>query len=157
LSAQVTTELDVFARLRRAHSSLTRTLETRLLADHGLTISDYEALLHLSRAGEGRLRRVDLAELLLLTPSGVTRLLDGLQAHGLVDKATCTTDARVTYAVITNAGRQRLETAASAQADVLRDVLGATLGSEELETLATLLARLPGGAVGGEACLPPPE
>lgn len=156
LSAHVPTELDVFARLRRAYSSLTRALEARLLAEHGLTVSDYEALLHLSQAEHGRLRRVDLAELLVLTPSGVTRLLEGLDTAGLVAKATCSTDARVTYAVLTDAGRQRLEAAASAQADVLRELLGVSLGAGELETLAGLLARLPGGAVGGEACLPPP-
>lgn len=157
LSAQVTTELDVFARLRRAHSSLTRALEARLLTEHDLTVSDYEALLHLSRAEHGRLRRVDLAELLLLTPSGVTRLLEGLHAAGLVEKATCSTDARVTYAVLTDAGRDRLDVAATAQADVLRELLDAALDPGELETLAALLARLPGGAVGGEACLPPPD
>jgi len=77
-------------------------MNAELLAEHGLTINDFEALLHLSRAEEGRMRRVDLAEGLLLTASGVTRLLDGLEAAGYVERAACASDRRVVYAVITD-------------------------------------------------------
>ena len=62
-------------------------MSAQLVAEHGLTINDYEALLHLSRAEEGRMRRVDLAEQLILTASGVTRLLDGLERTGWVERA----------------------------------------------------------------------
>jgi DNA-binding MarR family transcriptional regulator len=145
----------VFARLLRAYGALRRALEMRLLADHGLTISDYETLLHLSREPEGRLRRVDLAERLLLTPSGITRLLEGLQRCGLVDKANCASDARVSYAVLTEAGRVRVEEAAAGVADALHDLLGTRLDPGQLELLGGLLARLPGGSDdAGEACLP---
>ncbi len=82
--------------LLRGHAALTRALNADLVADHGLTLNDYEVLLHLSRAPERKLRRVDLAEQVLLTASGITRLLDGLQASGYVDKAACSSDARVT-------------------------------------------------------------
>src|SRR5829696_7740147 len=77
LSRQAAPALDAWARLLRGHASVTRALSAELEAEHGLTINDYGALLLLSRADEGRLRRVDLAEELVLTASGVTRLLDG--------------------------------------------------------------------------------
>ena len=86
--------LDAWIRLLRGHAAATRELSAQLVAEHGLTINDYEALLHLSRADEGRMRRVDLAGNLLLTPSGVTRLLDGLEQAGLVERAACASDFR---------------------------------------------------------------
>src|SRR5207247_1066514 len=98
LSDQASPALDAWVRLLRGHSALTRMLSAELRATHELTINDYEALLLLSRAPERAMRRVDLAERLLLSPSGVTRLLDGLEACGLVTKGSCKTDARVTYA-----------------------------------------------------------
>src|SRR5258707_285625 len=99
----------VFSRLLRAHSTLSRELSARLITDHGLTINDYEALLHLSQAERQSMKRVELAERLTLTPSGVTRLLDGLERDGWVKKGTCESDARITYAVLTDEGRERLE------------------------------------------------
>ena len=66
----------------RAHSVLRRELEAEVLSPRGLTINDFETLFHLYRAEDKRLRRVDLVGLLMLTPSGVTRLLDGLQEGG---------------------------------------------------------------------------
>ena len=93
-----------FAALLRAHAAATRRLSAQLLADHGLTISDYEVLLRLARAPDRRLRRVDLAEEVLLTASGITRLLDGLEKTGYVVRGTCDTDRRVVYAVLTDEG-----------------------------------------------------
>ena len=86
-------------------------MSTQLEAEHGLTINGYEALLHLSRAEEGRMRRIDLAGELVLTASGVTRLLDGLEGVGLVERGSCETDRRVTYAILTEAGAARLREA----------------------------------------------
>jgi DNA-binding MarR family transcriptional regulator len=155
LRARTNPGLDVFARLLRAHASVTRALETRLLAEHGLTINDYETLLHLSREPEGRLRRVDLAKRLVLTPSGVTRLLDGLQAAGYVEKGTCDSDARVTYAVLTSEGTRKLEEAAACHIESVRELFGEHLDDEALTQLSELLGRLPGvGDYDGETCLP---
>jgi DNA-binding MarR family transcriptional regulator len=103
--------LDAWVRLLRGSAAATRALSADLQGEHGLTINDYEALLALSRAEEGAMRRVDLAGGLLLTASGVTRLLDGLERSGWVTKATCDSDARVTYAVLTEEGRVKLEEA----------------------------------------------
>ena len=71
----------------RAHAALNRELSARLLTDHGLSITDYSACSTLAARRRRAMRRVDLAEQLLLTPSGVTRLLDGLERDGWVTKA----------------------------------------------------------------------
>ena len=101
------------------------------------------------------MRRVDLAEQLLLTPSGVTRLLDGLERDGWVTKGSCSTDLRVTYAVLTDEGRDHLEAAGRSHVAQVRELIDDQFSAEELETLVELLGRLPGGAAGrGEACSP---
>lgn len=144
--------MTAFARLLRTLGTLRRELEARLVAEHGLTVSDYEALLALARSEDGRMRRVDLAERLSLTPSGVTRLLEGLERTGLVCKAHCPTDQRVTWAVVTDAGRRTLAEAADLHERTMRELLHGRLGPEELETLVELLGRLPGGDVDGSSC-----
>ena len=123
-----------------------REIEARLHAEHGLSANDFETLLHLSQAEDGAMRRIDLAERLRLTPSGVTRLLDGLEQAGLTDRGNCPTDARVTYSVITGEGRQTLRRAARTHAVACDEVIGAHLSPAELEELAALLGRLPGCA-----------
>jgi DNA-binding MarR family transcriptional regulator len=145
--------LEAWVRLLRGHASVTRAMSAQLEAEHGLTINDYEALLHLSRAEEGRMRRVDLAERLILTASGVTRLLDGLERAGLVERASCASDRRVTYAVLTAAGRDRLETASGSHIASVRTFFEERFSERELDQLAGLLGRLPGGAEAvGEDC-----
>ena len=132
-----------WVRLLRAHAAATRALNARLLHEHGLTVNDYEALLLLADAEEHSLRRTDLARSLELTASGVTRLLDGLETAGLVAKATCARDARVSYAVLTEAGRERLADASRSYDAALAELF-AGYGADELDTLAELLGRLPG-------------
>ena len=138
--------LDSWIRLIRGHASVTRAMSVELVADHGLTINDYEALLHLSQAEGGRMRRVDLAGLLLLTASGVTRLLDGLEAAGLVERASCASDRRVTYAVLTETGRRKLREASVSHIAGVRAFFEERYSGDELEQLADLLGRLPGAA-----------
>jgi DNA-binding MarR family transcriptional regulator len=156
LSRQVLTSQGstlAFVRLLRGHAATTRELNARLVADHGLTINDFEALLHLARAEDGRMRRVDLAERLILTASGVTRLLDGLEQSGLVDRASCASDRRVTYAVLTEAGREKLAEAQRTHVADIRAFFETRFSEEEIDQLATLLARLPEAAdAAGEDC-----
>jgi DNA-binding MarR family transcriptional regulator len=114
------------------------------VAEHGLTINDYEALLHLAKAEDGRMRRVDLAERLILTASGVTRLLDGLEAGGLVERASCASDRRVTYAVLTETGRTKLRESSKSHIADVRTFFEERYSSDELQQLADLLGRLPG-------------
>src|SRR5213592_542132 len=104
-------KLDSWIAFLRSHAAITRELSAQLQREHGLTLNDYEVLLHLSRAEGGRLRRVDLAERVLLTPSGITRLLEGLERSGLVERASCDADARVTYAQLTEQGDAKLREA----------------------------------------------
>lgn len=148
--------MSAWVRLLRAHAATTRAFNAELLNEHGLTINDFEALLRLSRAEEGRMRRVDLAENLLLTASGVTRLLDGLEAHGLVERAACSSDRRVVYAVITEEGRKRLRAASDSHVASVTALFEQQFGEEELDRLAELLGRLPGAdeSAGSEDCSP---
>jgi DNA-binding MarR family transcriptional regulator len=145
-------ELSAFARLMRAHAILRRELEAEVLTPRGLTINDFEALLHLSKAHEQRLRRVDLVQLLMLTPSGVTRLLEGLEAAGLTENLQCPGDARVTWAQLTEAGSETLECVGATHAARLRDHFRRSLSEDELVQLSELLGRLPG--VGAGSCAP---
>ena len=142
-------EVRAFINFLRAHAAVTRQLDRELVADHGLTINDYEVLLHISRAPERMMRRVDLAKRVVLTPSGITRLLDGLQRSGLVCKASCDSDARVVYAKLTDAGAKRLAAASTMHLESIRELFCAHFEAEELEQLASLLARL-GGASGSD-------
>ena len=138
--------------LLRTHAAVTRQLDRELVQDHGLTINDYEVLLHLSRADERMLRRVDLASRVLLTPSGITRLLDGLERSGLVTKAACRTDARVVYAKLTDKGAKRLEAASDSHLASVRGLFAERFSEEELESLASLLERLPQVPGAAEDC-----
>jgi DNA-binding MarR family transcriptional regulator len=142
-----------WARLLKAHAATTRELSSELQAEHGLTINDYECLLLLSHAEDGAMRRIDLAGELLLTPSGVTRLLDGLQAAGYVCNHACDSDARVKYAVLTPEGRRKLEEASRSHLASVEELFGQRFSEDELETLGELLGRLPGSGDGG-SCSP---
>jgi DNA-binding MarR family transcriptional regulator len=155
LTPQASIALDAWARLLRAHAATTRALSAQLSADHGLTINDYEALLLLARAEDDRMRRVDLAERLLLTASGVTRLLEGLENAGLVERADCASDRRVTYAVLTAAGRKKLEAAAKSHVTAVQAIFEQRFTDEELGQLAELLGHLPEAArATGDECTP---
>lgn len=159
MSSQVLSEqvsaLDAFARLLRANASVTRAMNARLVADHGLTLNAFEALLLLARAEERRMRRVDLADKLILTASGVTRMLDGLEQAGLVERAACASDRRVTYAVLTESGLEKLREASRSHVADVREFFEARFSEEELDQLAGLLGRMPGAAAAvGEDCRP---
>ena len=152
---QQVSAVEAWARLVRGHAAATRELSARLVVEHGLTINDYGALLSLSRAEEGRMRRVDLAEDLLLTASGVTRLLVGLEGAGYVERAACASDRRVTYAVLTDAGREKLQEASEAHLAGVQAIFEERFTPEEIDYLTTLLARLPEAAdASGSDCSP---
>jgi DNA-binding MarR family transcriptional regulator len=104
-------------------------------------MNDYGALLLLSRASDEGMRRIDLAHELQLSPSGITRLLDRLESQGLVGKGQCSTDARVSYAVLTDAGVAKLRECAPGHIADIEEKLGAVLDEGEMETLADLLGR----------------
>ena len=144
LIPQQSTAVTAWVRLLRASASLRRALNAELGQEHGLAVNDFEALLQLSQAPEQAMRRIDLADALGLSASGVTRLLDGLQRTGLVENRTCDSDGRVIYAVLTEAGRSKLGEASCSHVRAVRALFEERYAPDELETLATLLERLPG-------------
>ncbi|TMK71197.1 MAG: MarR family transcriptional regulator [Actinobacteria bacterium] len=125
-----------------AHATLTRELSARLVEEHGLTMSEYEVLFLLSREPEHSMRRIDLSREVRLSPSGITRMLDRLEATGLVKKGHCSQDARVTYAVLTDAGMKKLHECAPAHYAAIERLIGERLSDEEVESLSGLLGRL---------------
>ncbi len=154
VSQRTTPELTAWVGLLRAHASTTRRFNAELVAEHGLTLNDYEVLLHLSRADGRRLRRVDLAERILLTPSGITRLLEGLERAGYVERASCDSDARVTYAQLTDAGDDKLREAAETHVTGIREFFRGRFSKDELQALGGLLERLPLEAAEEPDCTP---
>jgi DNA-binding MarR family transcriptional regulator len=135
--------LAAWVRFLRAHAQLTRELGARLEADHGLTMSDYDVLIQLYFAEGHAMRRVDIARQVLLTASGITRLLDGLERCGLVAKKACASDARVSYAVLTEAGLRKVEAARDTHLADVDELFGSQFAPEERQQLAELLGRLP--------------
>ena len=141
-----------WTRLLRAHASTTRLLSAELQADHGLTLNDFEVLYVLSRAEGGRMKRVELARRLLLSPSGITRLCEGLERAGLVIRTTCPTDLRIAYAELTPEGRERFEAASCAHVGSIRELMEEHFSEDELGELGEMLGRLPGVAEGDDTC-----
>lgn len=141
-----------WARLMRAQATTKRELAAELQEQHGLSMTAYEALYVLSRAEGRRLKRVDLAERLVLTPSGVTRLLEGLEADGFVEKVACETDLRVSYAQLTDDGLAKLEQASCGHTGSIRSLFEEHLSTAEVEQLAELLGKLPGALDEDDAC-----
>ena len=125
----------------RAHATVVRRLESELVAEHDLPLASYDVLVQLSEAPERRLRMTELAERVLLSRSGLTRLVDRLEREGLVERQSCATDARGTLAVLTPQGLARLRAAWPTH---LRGVAAHVdrLSTEEVRTLAALLGKL---------------
>ena len=134
--------LEAWIRFLRAHASLTRQLSARLESQHGLTLNDYDVLVQLAYAEGRRLRRVDLARSVLLSPSGITRLLDGLERAGWVEKGTCKSDARVTYAVLTDAGLAKYRGVRTTHLADVEALFGSRFTEDERCTLSGLLLQL---------------
>jgi DNA-binding MarR family transcriptional regulator len=153
--SEQTSPVRTFIALVRAHAAVTRRLSVQLTRDHGLTINDYEVLLRLARAPDRRMRRVDLAEEILLTPSGITRLLDGLERVGYVERGSCDSDRRVVYAVLTDAGLAKLREASKSHVAQIDELFTSRFGDRELVTVSEVLERL--GDVGSDAECEPPE
>jgi DNA-binding MarR family transcriptional regulator len=135
--------VEAWINLLRAHAVTTRQFNAELLAAHGLTINDFDVLAQLARAPEKSLKRVDLSERVLLTPSGITRLLKGLEEAGYVSNRPCAEDARVTYAVLTPEGEKKLAEARKTHVSDVRDVFSELFTEDELVVLAELLERIP--------------
>jgi DNA-binding MarR family transcriptional regulator len=140
----MTSDLRSWSAFVRGYAVIMRQLSSELVRDHDLTINDYEVLLFLSRAPDRMMRRVDLAASVLVTASGITRILQGLEREGLVSKAACATDARVSYACLTDAGHERFLAARRSHLDGVARLFLDRFDEQERGMLAELLERLPG-------------
>ncbi|GAC1438373.1 MAG: MarR family transcriptional regulator [Solirubrobacteraceae bacterium] len=132
-------ELGAWRGLLRAHASLVKTLDSELDAQHRLPLSSYEVLLHLE---EGRLRMCELAEQVLLSRSGLTRLIDRLVRDGYVERVVCDHDARGAYAALTAAGREKLAAARETHLAGVREHFLAHFTAAELGELGSYWMRL---------------
>ncbi|MGP4023956.1 MarR family winged helix-turn-helix transcriptional regulator [Actinomadura sp. 3N407] len=135
-------ELIVWRGMLRAQAQISRRLQADLLAHHDLALASYDVLMHLGEAPGGRLRMNDLADRVLLSRSGLTRLVDRLEREGLVARQSCTSDARGLYAVLTSAGRARLAEAAPTYRQGVREHMLSRLDESDLRTFQHILDKL---------------
>ena len=119
----------------RAHARVVRELERELQAEQRLALTDYDVLVQLSAVPDRRLRMSELADRLLLSRSGATRLVDRLVADGLVERAVTESDRRGQWAVLTDAGYERLRNASPTH---LRGVATHFLDRLSIDDLAAL-------------------
>jgi DNA-binding MarR family transcriptional regulator len=121
-------------------TGLLATLDNELQANHGLSLGDYEVLVHLSESPDRSLRMSDLAGRLHLSPSGITRRIDGLVRGGLVRRQMCPTDRRGSNAVLTDKGTQAVERAAPTHVRGVRHYFVDRLSERQLANLASALS-----------------
>jgi len=126
----------------RAHARVVRLLESELEAEQNLTLPAYEVLAHLTEAPERRLRMSDLAAVSVLTPSGLTRVVDKLVREGYVERQRCGSDARVVYAAVTDAGVARVQEAYPTHLSGVRRHLVDRLTPEQLAAIRDALEPL---------------
>lgn len=135
------TEMAAWRGFIETQADLVAALEADL-ADTGLTLGDYQVLVFLSEAPDHRLRMCDLADQLQLSPSGLTRRLDGLVHEGLVEREPSELDRRVMLAVLTHAGWSRLGSAAPTHLASVRRRIVDHLTEDELQAMASIFAKL---------------
>jgi DNA-binding MarR family transcriptional regulator len=136
------TESRAWVGLLHAHSSLVKQLDAELIAGHGLSISGFEVLWRVDAAEHGRLRMTDLAELVLLSPSGLSRLVDRLEADGMIQRVACPEDGRAINATITETGKARLAEAQSTHFEGIRRRFLSNFSEAEVGQLAEFWLRL---------------
>jgi DNA-binding MarR family transcriptional regulator len=139
-------ELGAWRGMLRVHAALVRELDTELDAAAGLPLSSYDVLIYLQSAPGKRLRMAELADSVLLSRSGVTRLVDRLEREGLIVRDTCTFDGRGTYAVLTEDGEEMLARSRPLHLDGVRERFLRHFTEDELRTLASFWERVKPGA-----------
>jgi len=126
----------------RAHAALTKELDAQLAREHKLPLSSYEVLLYLADAPEARMRMSELAQSVLLSRSGLTRLVDRLEREGLLRRKACESDARGFFAEITPKGRRLFDAARRTHLDGVRDLFLCRFSRDELRALGALWQKL---------------
>ena len=146
-------ELGAWKGLLRTHAMLVKRLDAELEAAHGLALTSYEVLLNLSQADEHKMRMCDVADSVLLSRSGLTRLVDRLERDGFVERASCADDARGAYARLTAAGLDKLREAQATHLEGVRQHFLSHFSAQELAMLGDAWQRVAGAAAqSGPAC-----
>ena len=135
-------ELSAWRVFLRAHATVVRRLEAELVAEHDLPLASYDVLVQLSEAPERRLRMTDLADRVLLSRSGLTRLADRLEREGLLTREPCPSDARGTLAVLTDGGLERLREAWPTHLRGVAQHVTSRLTPQEIAQLSAILGKL---------------
>jgi DNA-binding MarR family transcriptional regulator len=128
-------ELRAWGGFLRAHATLIRELDAELEAEHGLSLTSYDVLVQLESAPDRRLRMRELADAVLLSRSGLTRLVDRLVREGMIERETCSADARGSFAVLTERGLRALHSARPTHLAGVRRLFTARLADDELARL----------------------
>ncbi|MEA2166740.1 MAG: hypothetical protein QOF76_40 [Solirubrobacteraceae bacterium] len=135
-------EITAWRGFLRVHAMMIKVLDAELEGAHGLPLSHFEVLTALHRSEHGKLRMADLADVVLLSRSGMTRLVDRLEKQGLLERCSCSDDARGCYAVITAAGRELVRTAWPTHLDGVRERFLAHLDADDLTRLTAVWERM---------------
>jgi DNA-binding MarR family transcriptional regulator len=150
-------QLAAWRRLLEAHATVTELLEHELVAERGLPLSRYDVLLNLAEAPGGRLRMQELSASVLLSKSGLSRLVDRMVEAGLVRRERCQDDRRGWFAVLTDQGRSALRRAAPVHLRGIQEHFVRHLEPEEVQVLATALARVVAAARAAQVEGPEPS
>jgi DNA-binding MarR family transcriptional regulator len=135
-------ELAAWRGMLRAHAGLTKELDAELAREHNLPLSSYEVLLYLADAPDGRMRMAELADSVLLSRSGLTRLVDRLEREGLLKRERCESDARGYFAEITPKGRRLFDAARRTHLDGVRALFLSRFSRDELRAMGALWQKL---------------
>lgn len=139
-------ELAAWRGLLGVHSEVVGRLDAELEREHGLALTEYEVLISLDDAPQRRLRMSELAGELLLSRSGLTRLVDRLERQGLVARERCEDDARGYFAVLTDRGARKLRAARPSHLAGVREHFLSRLDARDLKALASAWAKVDAGA-----------
>lgn len=137
-------ELGAWQAFLHAHEQVTRTLDSELRSEHKLTWSEYDVLVRLARAPQRSLRMTELARRVMMSPSGLTRVVDRLADEGLVDRRRDSEDARVVFARLTERGRDRVRRAAQTHVRGIREHFTRRLSQAQLRNVASALESIAG-------------
>jgi DNA-binding MarR family transcriptional regulator len=138
-------ELAAWRGMLRVHSDMTRVLDAELTHRHGLPLTSYEVLLFLADSPDGRMRMSELADSVLLSRSGLTRLVDRLERDGLLEREQCEDDARGYFAAITDRGRALFTEARRTHLAGVRERFLSRFSRDDLRTLGDLWEKVPHG------------
>jgi DNA-binding MarR family transcriptional regulator len=147
--------LDAWRGFLQAHARLFRRLDEELRDEHDVSLPEYDALLQIAQAPGRRLRMSHLADRVLLSKSGVTRLIDRLVADGFVERTQCSHDARGAEAALTPAGLERLREAASTHLRGIERYFLSAVGSEDLATVGRSMESVSRAIAAGAASTDP--